>query len=247
MLTELNADTILALTAKSVRNTPKKFYIVGSLETAKKLFKNAYIIPYVKWDKEISFLLGISELTEHDVELANQEHYYSNTESVKISRVEAADKLRKIFEDSKFIREGYTVIPFTPEKKDYSGVTDWKVTKDLLEKSASSETSKAFYNLNFTRNLLENGDAMSIILRGVHYESPCRFCELLFQRVSGECQISPKASRYSYKSYEESTCQPRVTFAAHIFSDEKNSSDDIAEHLNFFAETLQSIKEPLEV
>jgi hypothetical protein len=211
----ITKDTILKIRTKSLRNVPRDIYLVGSMEMVKEVFQNAYIIPFVRWYEFSSmFQVLLPDVIPNKV--LSYLEAYSLKEEIAVKKEELREQLAS----------AYTVIPFTPSKKMYASVTDWKLEDSNLMEKTRSELDR-FYSSNtstaFLRLLLENSNAMSVLLRGVLYDTPCKFCASIYNRVSGDCEI------FNTDKYEKQTCQPRLTFAAQLF---EGDNFDLTEELD---------------
>jgi hypothetical protein len=201
------------------------------MDLVKQVFQNAYIIPHVKWydfAPVASLLLGedFSRLSEAK---------YSELRKVKKEVREKIETIRSQLENAQ------TVIPFTPSKKLHESVTDWKIEeKANLMADAGSLFEQggywsSYYNSeskNFTKMLLANANAMSIMLRGVLYDTPCKFCASIYNRVSGDCEL------FNTDEYYKQTCQPRITFASQLF---EGDSFDLTEELHLSKGAMKDI------
>jgi len=205
----LNIDkhTIFKINPKNIDVAPKDIYILKDLEVVKKIFSSAFIIPFVRWHRLASFLE--KEDSSFSIERLAGKTYLELQEREK-------DIEKKITNLGSKIKEMYTVIPFTPSKKQREDVTDWKLDENnLMEKSRRLFSSYMYVGAEskeFMRLLLENGNAMAILVRGVYYENPCAFCASMFNRISGECEI------FNTDNYHRQTCLPRITFASDIIN-----------------------------
>ena len=205
----------------NIPKIPKEIYLIEKEGTVLELFQDAFIIPKVKWN----LLYNMWRHVNKDLDLNTVPH----------SRIaEASDILKK---EKEFPYKDYlTVIPFTPEKEHFTDdVTDWKIPEEpLIARNASAQ----YWRFNptqadsFYKVLLENADVMSILLRGVHYDSPCKFCKFIFSRISGECQI------YDSDSYREKSCQPRISFASKLIIGEDYSLEEQVDYAKAFTHSM---------
>lgn len=229
----IDKDTLLKVRTRLLKNTPRDIYIAGSLDLVKKVFQNAYIIPFVRWYKfaPVYKMISGDDLTQYKglsyKDLAQIEgQVQSNVDSIK-SQLEHA----------------LTVIPFTPSKKLYDSVTDWKIDeqKNVMAETGGLFTRNRYYyasdstnveSKEFIKLLMANANAMSILLRGVHYESPCKFCSSIYNRISGDCEL------FNTDEYSKQTCQPRITFGAQMF---EGDQFDLTEQLNLSKDLMKEI------
>lgn len=223
---QLTPETLIKVKTTIIRGAPKDIYIAGSLELIKRLFKNAYIIPNVKWGQ---FPAIFNEFTGRSTEEFSGLRFWE-------LRKHRNTLKKEIEELNESFHTAYTVIPFTPKKDLGVGITDWKLDENnILNNNRSLFNNYYSYNSEprkFMRLLLENANAMSILLRGVLYETPCEFCALLFNRISGECEI------FNTDKYQRQTCQPRITFGAHMFSE---NDVDLEEKIDYSKALVQDV------
>ena len=128
----LNIDkhTIFKINPKNIDVAPKDIYILKDLEVVKKILSSAFIIPFVRWHRLASFLE--KEGSSFSIERLAGKTYLELQEREK-------DIEKKITNLGSKIKEMYTVIPFTPSKKQREDVTDWKLDENnLMEKSITS-------------------------------------------------------------------------------------------------------------
>ncbi len=113
------------------------------------------------------------------------------------------------------------------------GVDGWKLDeKNLMTKSNqlfSSYRYVAAEAKNFMQLLMENGNAMGILLQGAYYENPCAFCASMFNNIAGECEI------FNSEDYHEQTCQPRIAFGAEIINTEEVDLSDRSDYSKVLA------------
>lgn len=232
---ELTDDTVIRLTVNGLKSAPRYAYVVKTLEKAKELFTNAYIIPFVKWYKIPSIFF---QLTGKDTNYFEDLRY----SDARAKRSEVSDWKQGLRES---LGNCYTVIPFVPIEGITDKVTDWKVHKNFLDNTSGLFNSYGGWRAEqkeFLKILLENGNAMGVILKGVYYSNPCEFCKLIFNRISGECEI------FNTKAYATQTCQPRITFGAHLFIDDtKDIGTQIDYSLKFVNDIWEENVAPLEV
>lgn len=226
---EVSDDMVIRITVDGLRSAPRYMYIVRSLEQAQKLFRNAYVVPYVKWYKIPSIY----------TQLTGKEHNFADYMSYqKIREVrKEVEAYQKSFRET--LGTCFTVIPFTPTKEVNAKVTNWKVDKNALAETRNLFNSTGRYReelKDFMKVLLENGNAMSIILRGSLYSNPCEFCSLVYNRITGDCEI------FNAKEQHSQTCQPKITFASHIFA---NDAADVGQQIDYARAEVNEVWEEL--
>lgn len=217
----------------NLSTVPKDIYLVGSEETARREFKNAYILYYVDWHK-ISGILDFftnMNLEERVREVRTHQDVMSLVSETK----EKSEKLKGS------LLSMVTVIPFTPVK--YMGANansvsqePWSISEGRLalkgEKNWNNASPRAELR-NFYNTLFETAGSMGIILRGIFYESPCIFCKSVFSKIANKCEI------YNTKEYSKRLCSPRVFFASHIM-DIESGEESLVDYSS--PEVLSSLK-----
>ena len=213
----INKETLIKIKTSVIRNTPKDIYLAGNLNLVKELFHNAYLIPSVKWYNLGSFF---EILTGDTISEEGKKSVYK----------------KKIDSYTENLKDLITVIPFTPSKDYIKRVTDWKVKKsNLMSKNKVLFNRHSYYTSEareFMKILMENGNAMKIILRGVVYDSPCEFCSSIYNRISGECEL------FNTDEYYNQTCQPRIAFGSHIFLGDDSSQEEEVDYSKAFVQDL---------
>lgn len=227
--TLVSEDTVIRVTIEGLKAAPRYMYIVRTLEKARELFKNAYIIPFVKWYKIPTLFFTLTGKDPKNFE--------------NISYRDITVLREQVYDFQETLRESlgtcYTVIPFTPTKVVNAKVTDWKVDKNTLENTSELFNSYGRWRheqREFMKVLLENANAMSVLLRGSYYSNPCEFCALVFNRLTGECEI------FSNQNQHKQTCQPKITFGAQIFA---NDTADIGHQIDYARAAVNEVWEEL--
>lgn len=216
----IDKDSILHLKI-DLPTLPKDIYLVGSEETARKEFKNAYILYYVDWHKVsgiFDFFTGLN--IEREIKgTANHAKTLEIREAVRAPLQELQEVVSRMV----------TVIPFTPVK--YIGAKPitpdedaWSIHEGRLALRGVktwSNSSPRTELLNFYNMLFETASTMGIILRGVFYDSPCVFCSSIFSKIASKCEI------YNTENFYNKLCSPRIFFASHVMDIESEGESTL--------------------
>ena len=189
---EFSKDTILKITSK-VSTFIRECYLVGSKKLVKKFFTNAYILKRVHWE-EVRPLFSSWAGEKSDG-----------------TNVTPALTTKKVFKE---ISKMYTVIPCTPilSRVNVSS-SDWTLKKVLPLQANGTR----YLNRDLNNIIKSKAETMEILINGVWYNTPCRFCKNLLQRVSGECPIVDDQNKL---------CQPKIILTNDLFVNEKEYEPD---------------------